>query len=754
MMKWLARTFEGNRAKLQRHHEQSIIDPKKIQKNETNWLKLGNDAVSAGDMVSAANYYKNALQISPNDVAALVNMAFVRSEFKSFNETRLLLERALALDPSNFDAWYMLGGLFEHEKNLILAKEAFLKVIEIESNFEFAYRDLGRVLFQSGELVAAKEIIQRGIELNPRFPDFHFYIGNIFAAELDYASAQTSFEKALQLKPDFGEVLINLGRIFEKQQRFDDALEAYQSAAKLLPKNAEIQLFIGSVHLLFEHFDEAIISFRNAINLDPKNVDSLINLGLALHRQGDVHSAIQSFERALKLEPRNELALINLGGSFQFSGELKLAAQSYRHALEVAPDNIFAQQNLLYILSFDPECSQSAYLQEAQKFGLKVTALAKPFSYWGWTQTKSKARPLRIGFVSGDLRNHPVGNFLEAVLGKIDPSALSLVAYSTDMNEDELSKRIKPFFCEWNIIATLTDEMLAKKIHADQIDILIDLAGHTANNRLPMFAWHPSPIQVAWLGYWASTGVSEIEYILIDEKSVPQIEQPLFSEKLWYLPDTRLCYTPPAVSITVDVSDLPALRNSYVTFGSFQILSKINQTVLLVWSRILEKLPSSRLRLQNWQLGYHGVQNEFVRRLKEVGINPDRVDLFGGVSLKHYLAAYSEVDIVLDTFPFPGGTTTVDALWMGVPTVTLTGNTLLARQGESLLRCAGLNDWIAKTELEFVSLAIAQAKNLDNLRDVRASIRTSLSTSPLMNAGQFAKRLEDALVQMWATKFA
>ena len=754
MLNWLAKKFEKNRAELQHRLEQSFLGSDKAPAVEINWLKQGNEALGAGDTMAAMRCYQKALQILPYDVDALVNFAFVKSELKLFDEARFLLERALALDSENFDAWYMLGGLLEREMNLISAKAAFLKVIEIKSNFELAYRDLCRVLFNNGELVAAKEIIQRGIKLTPLFPDFHFYLGNILAAEFDYVAAQASFEKAVQIKPDFVEAFVNLGRVLEKQQRPDDALRAYQAATRLQPEDAAIQSSMGNIHLLCERFSEAVISFQRASSLDSQSADAMINLGLALHRKGDVYSAIQAFQRALKLQQKNELALANLGGSLQLSGELKLAIETYRHALEVAPDDLAAQQNLLYALSFDPDCVPTAYLDEAKRFGLKVAARARPYSHWNWTQNQVKNRPLRIGLVSGDLRNHPVGNFLEAVIGKIDSNVLSLVAYSSSLNVDELTRRIKPFFSEWSAVATLTDEVLAAKIHADQIDILIDLAGHTANNRLPVFAWRPSPIQVAWLGYWASTGVSEIEYILVDKASVPQTEQPLFSERLWYLPETRFCYTPPTTSMPVEVSALPALRNGHITFGSFQILSKINKSVLLVWSQVLAGLPGSRLRLQNWQLGYQGAQDDLVCRLREVGISPDRVDIFGGVSMDSYLATYSEVDIVLDTFPFPGGTTTVEALWMGVPTVTLTGNTLLARQGESLLRCAGLKDWIAETEPEFVSLAIAHAKNLDNLRNVRASIRTSLSASPLMNAGQFAKRLEDALVQMWATKFA
>jgi len=754
MLRWLANKFERSRAGVQARLEQSLVASTKPQQiAASNWRKLGNEALDAGDLVDAARCYQNAWHLFPDDVAALVNLAFVKSELKSYDESRNLLEQALTLDSSNMDAWYMLGGLLERDKNLPLAKAAFLKVIELKPNFELAYRDLCRVLFHSGELTSAKKIIQRGIELNPLFPDFHFYLGNVFATEADYASAHACFAKTLMISPDFAQAHSNLGHIYEKQQKLVEALNAYQSAATLQPENAAFQCFIGNVHLLLGQFQEALACHRRAIRLEPQNPEPLINLGLALHNRGDVYSAIDAFRGALRLVPNDAIALRNLGGSLQFSGDLKHAIQCYRKAQEGAPNDTAAHQNLLYALSFYSECLPDEYLQTAQRFGKKISARATPFSHWDWTAMSTNARPLRIGFISGDLCNHPVGNFLEGVLGNINPSKLTLVAYSTWLKEDDLTARIKPFFAEWNPVASLTDQQLATKVHADKIDILVDLAGHTANNRLPVFAWRPAPIQVAWLGYWASTGVSEIDYILVDAVSVPESGRQFFSEQPWYLPDTRFCFTPPVTAQPIAVFDLPALRNGYATFGSFQILSKMNDAVLAVWSRVLAALPDSRLRLQNWQLGYPAAQKDMLRRLKGMGICPDRIEIHGGVSRDDYLAAYSEVDVVLDTFPFPGGTTTLEALWMGVPTVTLTGATLLARQGESLLRCAGLSDWVATSEREYLALALAHAQDLVALRELRANLRARMMISPLFDAARFAEKFEAAMMGMWQDRF-
>lgn len=650
-----------------------------------NWRKLGNEALDAGDLVDAERCYNNALQLAPDDATALVNLAFVKSELRSYDESKSLLEQAVLLDSSNMDAWYMLGGLLERAENLPLAKAALLKAIELQPDFELAYRDLSRVLFHSGELTLAKKIIQRGIELNPLSPDFHFYLGNI--------------------------------------------------------------------HLQCGQFQEAQASFRRTVQLEPKNPEPLINVGLALHNQGDVYAAIDAFNSALELAPNDAIALRNMGGALQVSGDLRHAIECYRKALEVAPNDTAAHQNLLYALSFDQECLPDKYLQAVRRFGNESSARAMPFSHWGWTAMPSNRRPLRIGFVSGDLRNHPVGNFLEGVLANIDPAKLTLAAYSTWLKDDDLTARIKAFFAEWNLVASLTDQQLASKIHNDKIDILVDLAGHTAHNRLPVFAWRPAPIQVAWLGYWASTGVSEIDYILVDAVSVPESGRQFFSERPWYLPDTRFCFTPPVAAQPIATSDLPALRKGYVTFGSFQSLGKMNDAVLAVWSRVLAALPDARLRLQNWQLGYPAAQKEMLRRLTGMGIGLNRIEIHGGVSRDRYLWAYSEVDIILDTFPFPGGTTTLEALWMGVPTVTLTGITLLARQGESLLVCAGLGDWVALSEREYLALTVTHAQDLVALSVLRANLPARMRISPLFDAARFAQKFEAAMMGMWRDKF-
>jgi predicted O-linked N-acetylglucosamine transferase (SPINDLY family) len=359
-------------------------------------------------------------------------------------------------------------------------------------------------------------------------------------------------------------------------------------------------------------------------------------------------------------------------------------------------------------------------------------------------------KKLRVGIVSGDLVGHPVGYFLESVLLQLDTARIELIAYTANPVVDTLTTRIKGHFIHWREIYTLNDQAVAQLIHSDGVHMLLDLSGHTAHNRLPVFAWKPAPVQVTWLGYFASTGLAEMDYLLADETGVPESQRSHFSETIWYLPDTRLCFTPPDTSLPV--APLPGLGNGQITFGCYQNLSKLNDNVLATWGRIFAALPQARLRLAAPQLGDPAIAAQLQQRLGKWGIGEARVSLYGMVPRQDYLASYAEADMLLDTFPYPGGTTTCEALWMGVPTITLAGNTLLSRQGASLLTAAGLPDWIAQHEDDYVDKAVAFASDLPKLAALRANLREQVQSSPLFDAPRFARHFEEALWGMWQSK--
>jgi predicted O-linked N-acetylglucosamine transferase (SPINDLY family) len=777
----------------------------------------GNRLLDQGRPKEAADAYRQAVSLRPDDAIPRVNLSFALMEQGLLDDARLSLEQAVRLEPSNADALYMLGTISASRGQFDQAIDLFSKVLETKPDFEIVYGELCRALFQAGRLDDARSVARKGIGLFPETAALHCYLGNLLVAEKDFANAIPCFRKALSIqpgyveaysgmglalrgnkqleeavescrraiaiKPDSADAHYNLGLVLKNQGLLDDAIRCYRTALALNPVFAEAYNDLGLALKEQGKLEEAAESCRHALTLKPGHAEAYRNLGLIFQEQGKQDVAVEYYLKAISIEPNSALAHNNLACSLQKQGKLDAAIDRYRQALSLEPDSveihnnfgsalqlqgnldeaieyfhkalllepgcIEARSNLLFVLSYHAGHGAAEYLEEALLYGKTLGASARPYAAWKTGQDSPDVQPLRIGLVSGDLRNHPAGFFLESILQHLDPARVELVAYPTQSLEDDLTARIKPRFAAWHSLVGLNDEAAAKRIHEDGIHVLIDLAGHTAHNRLPVFAWKPAPVQVTWLGYFASTGVAEIDYLLADSVSVPAAEQARFTEKIWYLPDTRLCFTPPAENPGLAANTLPALRNGYITFGCFQNLTKINDAVLAAWGRIFQALPNARLRLQNKQLNSHAMRNAILQRLHRVGIATSRVMVHGQSPREAYLAAHAEVDIILDTFPYPGGTTTCEALWMGVPTLTLAGDSLIERQGAGMLSCAGLLDWVARDTDDYVGLALRHAADLDGLAKLRLGLRQKVLASPLFDAPRFAANLETALHDMW-----
>lgn len=370
-------------------------------------------------------------------------------------------------------------------------------------------------------------------------------------------------------------------------------------------------------------------------------------------------------------------------------------------------------------------------------------------------------QPLRVGFVSADLREHPVGYLLESTLEQIrvNPnlnSQLTLVAYHNQAVQDEATFRLSEHFDAWYRTDGWADERFLDQVKRDYIDILIDLSGHKRGHRLPAFAKRAAPVQVSWLGYWGSTGLTAIDYVIADPFCVPKHEELWFSERIWRLPHLRYCFSIPEAA--PEVVPPPCLESPQIVFGCYQKLVKINQGVLQCWSQILTACPDVQLRIQSKELDEEGAKEKLLARMKAVGINPQQIVLKGKTSRAEYLASYAEVDILLDTFHYSGGTTTAEALWMGVPTLTLSVPGMLGRQGESLMVNAGLAEWVTYSEAEYVQKAIewasATSEQRENLAARRKAMREQVRQSPVFNAQQFAHEFVDGLCAMWREKIS
>lgn len=648
-------------------------------------------------------------------------------------------------DPEN---WRQRGNELLTRGDFADAEACYRKGILEDARDSICYSNLGFVLVEQCRWEEAARMLGHAIALNPADADAHFLLGNIARDRRDWNRAARCYQTALSINPDFALCRSELSLVFVQSGQLHDARKVLDEGPGVDSATPQYHFFKACLHLSSGEFDAAIESFETAKRMLPHHPDILWGLGWAQLKRNDALSALKTAFQILELQPNNARAYDLKAIAYQLTGQHDLAINSFRKAIGVNPEYLSAHQNLLSALGYFASTSPLDYLEEAQQFAEKLRARAQPYASWPCNEVANSSRPLRVGFVSGDLRHHSVSMFLDNVLPFLNPQDITCIAYSNALIEDAFSEHLKPMFSEWTQITFMADDELAKKIHDDHIDVLVDLSGHTAQNRISVFAWRPAPVQVSWLGYWASTGLAEVDYILVDRVSVREEEAQFYTEKLWYLPDTRLCFSQPATSNPMVSGVAPSLRLGYVTFGSFQSISKITSAALEVWSQLLKKLPSSRLRLQSMPLSFHDCTSHMRERLHAAGIDLNRVDLVGAMSRDAYLNAYADVDLVLDTFPFPGGATTAEALWMGVPTVTLAGNSLLARQGESMLRCVGLADWVATDEQHYIHLVLEKVGNPLALSALRASLREIALASPLFDGATFAKNLTYALQRM------
>lgn len=607
----------------------------------------------------------------------------------------------------------------------------------------FLWKALGVACSAQGKQAEALDAKQKAAALLPDDAEAHSNLANALLEAHRIADAESHFRRAIELDPQSVNPLRGLATLLLQAGRFKEAAQCRHRICVLQPQNASAFNDWGNSLREAQEMPTAKLAYEQALQLEPKLAESLTNLANTLVDLGMPQQAERRYRDALRLQPQRAEIHSNLGNLLKNQGRHAQALECYRNAMRFNPEFAGAQTNYMLALNHVPGIAPGFIKSEAMAFGRWANARA------GTRLAPAAPSPdgiVRVGFVSGDMRRHPVGYFLEGMLRHWPRDRVQLHAYATAPGEDVLTQRIKSSFDGWRVIAHWSDEQAASQIVNDRIDVLVDLSGHTAHNRLPLFAWRPARVQATWLGYFATTGIEQIDWLVSDDVSIRPEEDANFTERIWRLPSTRLCFTAPEER--VDVSPLPAGRSGFVTFGSFQHLGKINDEVLALWSRVLREVPRSRLRVQNVQLGEDEMQALFRERLAAAAIDEKRVSFHSRGPRIAYLKAHAEVDILLDTFPYPGGTTTCEALWMGVPTITLAGNTLLSRQGESLLTAAGITRWIAHSPHDYVAKAVDLAGDIDRLAVIRAQLRDRVKRSALFDGPRFANDLAQAFVGM------
>lgn len=601
----------------------------------------------------------------------------------------------------------------------------------------------GNALEDSGDLEGAHRVYAQALAQAPDSARVHLNLGNALFALGRPSEALGSYRRAAELDSSYFGAHLNLGNTLLAMQRAAEAVPAYRQALRLRADAPDAWTGLGCALEETGALEQAVDAYRGALRCDPAFTGAVCNLAdvlIALGRGGEAHQLLESTlqRNPADLQVRRRLAFLDRDW-----GEAEAAVAGLREVLAATPGDLGAHSNLLFATMLLPESDASAVLAEHRRFGerLGVSVQQLPSN-----NLPDPQRRLKLGFVSPDLRRHPVAVFVEPVLRHLDRDAFEVYCYYTHERSDEITELLAGLSDHWCAAAGLDDESLARGVRADGIDILFDLAGHTAGQRLGVFGRKPAPLQYTWLGYLATTGLRAIDYRLCDRHTDPpgqaeawQVETPA------RMPDSQWCYAP-----LFDVpppGPLPQLTNGYWTFGSTNQIAKLNRRCLAVWARVLDAVANSRLRIVGVTDPW--VEQRLHRAFAQHGIAAERIELLGRLPLREYFGAYRGIDILLDTLPYNGGTTTCDALLMGVPVATIAGDRSISRGGVSLLSTLGLQDWIAPNEAALPEMVRSKTEDVSALAALREELPQRMRASPLMDGPRFTRNLEALLREAW-----
>jgi predicted O-linked N-acetylglucosamine transferase (SPINDLY family) len=711
-------------------------------------LSLGIFLQRQGKLDQAADAYQEVMKLMPEYPNARNNLGIIFWQQGKLDQAIECYQQAVKLNPNYWDAYFNLGIASKDKGHLDEAITAYGHALAIKPDYPEAENNLGMAWKDKGNLDQAIASYHRAVALNPAYFEAYNNLGNALMQKGELDQALVSYHQALKVNPNYGEAHRNLATMLVAKGRIDEAITSCRRAVELEPNSAEAHHSHGNALKIKGQLDQAIACFRKALTLKPGFADAHLNLGNALNDKGHLDEARSSYQRALDCKPDFYKAISNLGNVSMDAGQTDQAIACFRQALDLDPDLSNVHSCLLMALQYHPSIdAQQRLLVESRNWGGRYASpLSKQIR--PHHNERNDNRRLRIGYVSADFRHHVVSFFMLALLSSHDHEKFEIFCYAQVAAPDTMTARLQKLADTWRSIMGLTDEQVIEMIRADQIDILVDLAGHTADNRLLVFAAKPAPVQITYLGYPGTTGVSTIDYRLTDALADPPgMTDAFYSEKLFRLPKTAWCFSPP--ENTPAAGELPALKTKSVTFGCFNNFAKVNLQHMKLWANILLSVPGSRLIIKSKVLTAVSIRQHVQQVMGDAGIEPHRLDLHGWMSAAGHILLYGQVDIALDTYPYHGTTTTCEAMWMGVPVVTLAGQSHVSRVGVSLLSNVGLPELIAQTPEQYVQIAVDLAKDLPRLIQLRSTLRQRMEKSPLMDAAAFAKGIEGAYRMMW-----
>jgi predicted O-linked N-acetylglucosamine transferase (SPINDLY family) len=730
-------------------------------------------------------------------VAEVFTLAWQHHQAGGFAQAEQLYRHILNANPRHADAWCFLGAACQAQGKLADAETGYRRAVEVFPAHPSALNCLGVLLAEQGRLAEATATFEQALQVSPESADILNNLGLALARQKRFAEAINTYQQAISFRPDYAHAHYNLGLALNSQGQRDTAIEEYRCALRLVPNYPEALNDLGNALGEQGKLDEAILSYQQALRFRPHFADAHYNLAVVLGKQNKHHAALFHYQEAIRHKPHYAEAHMNLGnvlhglwrfdeavasyqealrhrptfsealhglaGVYLRQGRVDEAAEAFKEALRLQPDSAALQSNLLFCMNYDPGADLDEVFEAHRRFGEAHEQQDKPDSDSSFIADPSSInRRLRIGYVSPDLRYHALARYFEPVLKHHDAGQVEVFCYAEVATPDPVTVRLQTLVQElqerataahllstsdmhWRSTCGMTDAEVAQQIRDDGIDIVVDLAGHTANNRLCALALKPAPIQATWLGYMNSTGLRSMDYRLTDEVLDPPGQTVLDTEELVRLDGGMCCFAPPPDAPVV--SPLPALSRGYLTFGSLHNLFKLNTTVFDLWSRLLKALPTARLLMFRHTL-VGSARDHIHREFTQRGIGPEQLDFRQGTDAEGYLRIYDEIDVGLDSFPYTGGVTTCESLWMGVPVLSLCGSRPASRNSAGILARVGLSDWAVETEEQYLTMGASLANDLERLARLRAELRERMANT-VCDAEGFTRTLENTYRNMW-----
>lgn len=657
-----------------------------------------------------------------------------------------LYQRILEADPVHPIVLHLLGVTNFQEGKLDFAVQFISKSLAIKPDYAEAHNNLANALKAQGKLEEAAQSFQNALDFNPDIIEAYNNLGNTLKDLGRLDEAVDNYKKALAANPDFAEAHNNLGNAFNDLGRLEEAAASYRKALSLKPNIVEAHNNLGNVLKALGKLNESVASFKDALSIKPDYAEAHYNMGNALRKMGKLDEAVASFQNALARKPDYAEAHNNFGHALQDLGQLDEAINCYKKALSFKPDFIGAEKNLLFAMLNVPGLSPEEIFKEnikiTQKHERSITCFEKKFS-----NTPLPDRKLRIGYLSSDFRNHPVGTNVLPLITSHNRENFEIFCYADVPRPDKITEHFQASADHWRSIEGKSDNDVAEAMRADKIDVLICLAGRFDNNRPLVCAHRAAPVQVSVYD-GTTSGLREMDYWLTDDFLNPSDTKEKFTEELYRLP---VLYQWPPIKEAPPVSPLPAVDAECVTFGSFNNPAKINRDVLNLWARVLTSVPGSRmlLKYKNWY-SQTSLIDGVTEHLTAFGVEEDRITFStSDDTFDKHLSRYAEVDIGLDPFPFNGATTTFQAMWMGVPVISLVGDTFISRMTGSILHHVGLGDLAVDSPEAYIATAKELAGDLLRLKAIRTDLRERVAASPLCDSVAYVRSVETAYRDMW-----